>query len=83
MSTKRWCFKLLRQVSPEHGVLPKSYYLDKAILRDATPSELGILTDVGKAQLDGHQVAIKAFRTHGRETPEKIKRVCDLVPRRG
>ena len=78
-NTKLRCFRTLRKVSSEYGVLPKSYYLDKAILKYTYS---GRLTDVERVQFDGRQVCIKAFRTQAGPNLEKIRRVCNIVPKK-
>ena len=74
---KNRCFKILRKVSPAHGILPKSYHLPQVTLTDTIPYASGGFADIWKGQLDGHQVCIKAFRTQAAAYLDKIKRVRD------
>ena len=64
---------ILRKVSLTHGILPKSYHLP---LSDTIPCSSGGFADVWRGQLDGRQMCVKAFRTHGMSNLDKIKRVC-------
>jgi serine/threonine protein kinase len=80
---KNRCFKILRKVSPAHGILPKSYHLSQVTLSDTIPYASGGFADIWKGQLDGRQVCIKAFRTQAAANLDKIKRVRGRVPNRG
>ncbi|KAF9789367.1 hypothetical protein BJ322DRAFT_531913 [Thelephora terrestris] len=80
---KNRCFKVLRKVSPAHGILPKSYYLAAVILLDSIPYASGGFADVWKGQLDGCQVCVKAFRTQRIGNLGEIKRVCHGVSNGG
>jgi len=71
---KNRCFKILRKVSPAHGILPKSYYLPDVTLSDTIPYASGGFADIWKGQRDGRQVGIKAFRTQAAGNLDKIKR---------
>ena len=75
-SLKNRCFRVLRKVSPTHGVLPRSYFLPGITLSDAIAYVSGGFADVWKGQLDGNQVCVKAFRTQRLGNLDKIKRVC-------
>ena len=75
-SLKNRCFRVLRKVSPTHGILPKSYYLPGVTLMDTIFYAPGGFADVWKGQLDGNQVCVKAFRTQTPGNLDKIKRVC-------
>jgi len=76
-SLKNRCFRVLRKVSPSHGVLPRSYFPAGVTLSDAIPYASGGFADIWKGELDGHQVCVKAFRTQTAANLDKIKRVCD------
>lgn len=76
-SVKQRCFRVLRKFSPDHDILPKSFYLDKFISRDTIPSDSGRFADIKKARLDGRLVCIKVFRTQTGAGMGKIKRVCE------
>ena len=76
---KNRCFKVLRKVSPAHGILPGSYHLLDVTLNDNIPYASGGFADIWKGQLDGHQVCVKAFRTQTAANLGKIKRVCHSV----
>ena len=91
---KNRCFRILRKVSPTHGILPNSYFLPGVTLSDDIPCAAGGFADIWKGQLDGNQVCVKAFRTQTPTNLEKIKRVrgkslfhrdgeLSLVPIRG
>ena len=91
---KNRCFKLLRKVSPTHGILPNSYFLPGVTLSDTTPYAAGGFADIWKGQRDGNQVCVKALRTQTPVNLKKIKRVrgnsifhreggLSLVPIRG
>ncbi|KAF9789361.1 kinase-like domain-containing protein [Thelephora terrestris] len=71
---KNRCFKVLRKVSPAHGILPKSYYLVAVTLLDSIPYASGGFADIWKGQMDGRQVCVKAFRTQTTANLTKIKR---------
>jgi hypothetical protein len=73
------CFKILRQVSLAHGILPKSYRPSKVTLSDTIPYASGGFADIWKGQLDGQQVCIKAFRTQAAANLDKIERVRSRV----
>ncbi|KAF9789365.1 kinase-like domain-containing protein [Thelephora terrestris] len=74
-SLKTRCFKVLRKVSPAHGILPKSYQLAVVTLTDdGTPYTSGRFADIWKGQLDGRQVCVKAVRTQTAANLGKIKR---------
>ena len=74
-SAKDRCFKVLRKVSQAHAILPQSYNLAGVTLSDTTPYTSGDFADIWKAELDGRQVTVKAFRAHTAANLEKIKRV--------
>ena len=80
---KNRCFKILRKVSPVHGILPRSYYLPRVTLIDSIPYASGGYADIWKGQVDGRPVGVKAFRTQAATDLDKIKRVCDSVPTKG
>ena len=91
---KNRCFRVLRRVSPAHGVLPKSYFLPGVTLIDNIPYAAGGFADIWKGQQDGKQVCVKAFRTQTPTNLDKIRRVCcsslfqrvgmlNLIPTRG
>ena len=82
---KNRCFRVLRKVSPAHGVLPKSYFLPGVALISVLPYACGGSTDVWKGQLDGNQVCVKALRTQDAANLDKIKRVRggSTIPPRG
>ena len=80
---KNRCFRVLRKVSPSHGILPKSYYPDGVTLSDTIPYASGGFADIWKGQHDGNPVCVKAFRTQTAANLEKIKRVCGGIPIRG
>ena len=82
-SLKNRCFRVLRKVSPSHGILPKSYYPEGVTLSDAIPYASGGYADIWKGQHDGNRVCLKAFRTQTAANLDKIKRVCRVVLRRG
>ena len=63
-------FKVLRNVSPAHRILPKSYGLADVTLSDRNAYASGGSTNIWKGQLDGRQVCIKAFRTLPTSGPE-------------
>jgi hypothetical protein len=75
-SMKTRCFKVLRKVSPAHGILPKSYQVAAVTLTDGTPYTSGRFADIWVGQLDGRQVCVKAVRTQTAANLGKIKRVC-------
>ena len=72
---KNRCFKILRKVSPTHGILPNSYFLPGVTLSDTTPYAAGGFADIWKGQRDGNQVCVKALQTHTPANLKKIKRV--------
>ena len=74
-SLKNRCFRVLRKVSPAHGILPKSYFPPGVTLTDAIPYASGGFADIWKGQLDGNQVCVKTFRTQTPGNLDKIKRV--------
>ena len=76
---KNRCFKLLREVSPAYGILPKSYHLPHLSLNDTIPYASGGFADIWKGQLDRRQVCIKAFRTQAAGNLEGTKRVRVMV----
>jgi hypothetical protein len=75
-SLKNRCFKVLRNVSPAHAVLPKSYFSLGVILVDTIPYASGGFADVWKGDQGGDQVCVKTFRTQTARNLDKIKRVC-------
>ena len=79
---KNRCFKVLRKVSPSHGILPKSYYPEGVTLSDTIPYASGGFADIWKGQQDGNHVCVKAFRTQTKANLDKIKRVCDGISAR-
>jgi len=79
---KNRCFRVLRKVSPSHGVLPKSYYPEGVTLSDTIPYASGGFADIWKGQRDGNQVCVKAFRTQTAANLDKIKRVCGGISTR-
>ena len=79
---KNRCFRVLRKVSPSHGILPKSYYPEGVALSDTIPYASGGFADVWKGQRDGKQVCVKAFRTQTAANLDKIKRVCGGISTR-
>ena len=90
---KNRCFRVLRKVSPAHGILPKSYFPPGVTLSDI-PYASGGFADVWKGQQDGKPVCVKAFRTQPAANLDKVKRVCasfllqhddefNLIPTRG
>ena len=70
------CFKILREVSRAHEILPKSYYLTDVTLGDASLCTSGEFMDTWRAQVGGRQVYVKAFRTPETTNLDNIKRVC-------
>jgi hypothetical protein len=74
-SLKNRCFRVLRKVSPAHGVLPRSYYPVGLSLTDTIPYASGGFADIWKGQRDGDMICIKAFRTQTAANLDKIKRV--------
>jgi len=76
-SLKTWYFRVLRKVSPAHGILPKSYFPTGVTLNDTIPYASGGFADIWKGLQDGNLVCIKAFRTQTATNLDKIKRVCD------
>ena len=76
-SLKNRCFRVLRKVSPAHGVLPQSYFPPGVTLSDTIPYASGQFADIWKGQLDGNQVCLKVFRTNTPSNLDKIKRVGD------
>ena len=72
---KNRCFRILRKVSPTHGILPNSYFLPGVTLSDDIPYAAGGFADIWKGQRDGNQVCVKALRTQTPVNLEKIKRV--------
>ena len=72
---KNRCFRILRKVSPTHGILPKSYFLLGVTLSDTAYHVPGGFADIWKGQQGGNQVCIKALRTQTPVNLEKIKRV--------
>lgn len=71
---KNRCFRVLRKVSPAHGILPKSYFLSEVTLEDSIPYASGGFADIWKGKLHGEQVCVKAFRTQTPANLGKIKR---------
>ena len=82
-SLKNRCFRVLRKVSPSHGILPKSYYPEGVTLSDTIPYASGGFADIWKGRRDGDQVCVKAFRTQTAANLDKIKRVCGGIPMGG
>ena len=74
-SLKNRCFRVLRKVSPAHGVLPRSYHPVGVTLCDTIPYASGGFADIWKGQQDGETVCIKAFGTQTATNLDKIKRV--------
>ena len=72
---KNRCFRVLRRVSPTHGILPNSYFLPGVTLSDSIPCAACGSADVWKGQLDGNQVCVKAIQTQTSANLDKIKRV--------
>ena len=82
-SLKNRCFRILRKVSPSHGILPKSYHPEGGTLSDTTPYASGGFADIWKGQRDGSQVCVKAFQNQTVANLGKIKRVCGGILTRG
>ena len=84
-SLKDKCLGVLRNVSPTHRVLPKSYFPPGVtLLSDSAPHASGGFADVWKGQLDGNEVCVKAFRIQTASNPDRIKEVCgSSMPQRG
>ena len=91
---KNRCFRILRKISPTHGILPNSYFLPGVTLSDNMPYAVGGFADIWKGQRDGNQVCVKALHTRTPANLEKTKRVrgnslfhreggLSLVPIRG
>ena len=75
------CFRVLRNVSPAYGVLPKSYFLPGVAIIDGIPYAAGGFADIWKGLRDGSQVCVKVFRIQTPASPDKIKRVWgSLIP---
>ena len=76
-SVKNKFFRVLRQVSSAHGVLPKSYFPAGVTLSDVIPHSIkGGSADVWKGQQGGNQVCIKTYHTQTAADLKKVKRVC-------
>lgn len=82
-SSKNRCFRVLRKISPAHGVLPKSYFPPGVTSGEAIPYASGGFADIWKGQKDGNRVCLKAFRTQTAENLDKIKRVSSIFRREG
>ena len=82
-SSRNRCFRVLRKVSPSHGILPKSNYPDGVTLGDTIPYASGGFVDIWKGHHDENQVRANAFKTQTAANLEKIKRVCGGIPIRG
>lgn len=76
---KNQYLKVLRRVSPVYGILPKSYHLNGVTLSDDIAYASGRFADIWQAQLDGRQVAVRAFRAKVEPDLSDIKRVRDTV----
>jgi len=76
------CFRVLRRALPTYGILPRSYYPPGVTLSDTIPYTSGGFADIWKAQRDGNQVCVKAFRTQTAANLNRIKRVRCTVPMR-
>ena len=74
---KNRCFRVLRKVSPAHGILPKSYFPPGVTLNDTIPYAAGGFADIWKGRQGDNPVCIKAFRTQTATNLDKIKRVSD------
>jgi hypothetical protein len=77
-SLKNRCFRVLCEVSPSHGILPKSCYPEGVTLIDTVPYASGGFAGVWKGQRDGNQVCVKAFRTQMAGNLDKVKLVCGV-----
>ena len=70
------CFRVLREVSPAYGVLPKSCFLPGVSLIDKIPYAAGGFADIWEGQQDGNRVCAKVFQIQAPTNLDKIKRVC-------
>ena len=81
-SLRNRCFRVLREVSPSCGILPRSYYPEGVTLSDTYPYASGGFADIWKGRLDRNQVCVKALRPQTPENLHKIKRVCGATSTR-
>jgi hypothetical protein len=61
--------------------VPTSCILSKEVVRSSTEPSRSNFSDVWKASLDGHAVALKVLRLHGDER-DHIKKVCSDILQR-
>jgi len=82
-SLKNRCFRLLRDVSYAHAILPKSYYPEGVTLNNAIHCTSNGFADIWKGRRGGNQVCVKAFRIKKPWNLENIKVVRGGISIRG